>query len=177
MKKESVYTVELDEPYPKATIRRKNMMLASALSQAYGGKTGELTSISEYLYQSILCAEEYPAISELFEDLAKVEMRHFRILGEMICALGAPPKVCVHKDFCRRIPWSGGYPFYRTTLGEALAGSMRDEEHAAAFYRKLAGCVENESVSQLLLRLAKDEEHHETLLGQALEDLKRMGGQ
>ena len=48
----------------------------------------ELYAISAYTYRSLLCDR-----SDLFQDLSRDEMRHFRLLGELILALGGNPMI------------------------------------------------------------------------------------
>ena len=66
----------------------KNIPLACEAARA---RAGELNSVSEYLYLSIMFADAYPELSEYFEKLSMEEMHHHRALGELILRLGGDP--------------------------------------------------------------------------------------
>ena len=81
-----------DVPYPSLDGIGEDACSLRIISPAYAGRAGELTAILQYVYQHILF--ERMGDEEAAETLLAVsvaEMRHFEILGTLICKLGAPP--------------------------------------------------------------------------------------
>ena len=83
------YSVSL--PYPPA-----NESFATDLNFArslIAPLLGELQSVSDYIYQSIILEKEYPSLSKTLEGIAIVEMRHYKMLSQLIYALGLDPYI------------------------------------------------------------------------------------
>ena len=49
-------------------------------------------SISDNIYRSLICRDSDTALSDLFEELAEKDLEHFRLLGELLLALGETDK-------------------------------------------------------------------------------------
>ena len=78
----------LDLPYPEVCgeITPKEL---GELYDLYAGRFSELTAITSYVYQSIICGDK-----ELCEVLLKIsvtEMEHCEMLGKSILVFGADP--------------------------------------------------------------------------------------
>jgi rubrerythrin len=139
----------------------KNVPLAQELIRA---RAAELNSISEYCYQSIVFADHLPEASRLFDSIAQDEMRHHRILGELILKLGCD---CAERSAVRN---SGricikeeSYCCALSALKQALCSNVRDEMRAHASYRRLAQMAQNcgqITVSDILFEIANDESRH-----------------
>ena len=52
-----------------------------------------LDSVSDFLWATLATAEHSPAIADRFEALAQQELRHFRLLGELMLRRGIDPPV------------------------------------------------------------------------------------
>lgn len=140
---------------------QKNFQLAS---EAVRARAGELNSISEYLYLSIVFAEALPELSAHFERLAMEEMHHHRALGELILRLGGDPaercavrnsgRIDLGEDRDSRAP---------VAATRALKNNVADEKRAAENYLRLASVAErcgDLSAASLFRELAADERRH-----------------
>ena len=140
---------------------RNNIPLACEAARA---RAGELNSVSEYLYLSIMFADAYPDLSEYFEKLSMEEMHHHRALGELILRLGGDPaerstvrnsgKINLCQDCDSRAP---------VAATRALKNNIIDERRAAENYRRLAMIAElcgDLSAASLFSKFAADEVKH-----------------
>ena len=139
----------------------KNLPLACEAARA---RAGELNSISEYLYLSIMFAEAFPELSEYFEKLAMEEMHHHRALGELILRLGGDPAerstvrnsggINLCQDCDSRAPVAA-----TRALKNNIVGERKDCEN----YRRLAAIAErcgDVSAATLFSKFAADEARH-----------------
>ena len=140
---------------------QKNIPLASEAARA---RAGELNSISEYLYLSIVFADALPELSEYFERLAMEEMHHHRSLGELILRLGCDPaersavrnsgRINLCEDRDSRAP---------VAATRALKNNIMDERRSSENYRRLAAIAErcgDLTSASLFSKLSADEARH-----------------
>ena len=156
-------------PYPPIDDVTKNLKFAGFINEA---RNDELEAISEYLYQSIIFGEAFPELSSLFEGIASVEMLHFELLSELLLKLGVNPvlntrlrnhAIDISEDSSSTAPRAARRAILRDIDAENSANTM---------YLKLAASTNDKSASDLLVRIAKDEEKHAELLKEALEKIK-----
>ena len=76
--------------YPKLQNIYKNKNLANMLYDDYAGKLGELTAITQYTYEHISLNSNVD-ISNIMLLIAKQEMKHLDIIGNLINLLGLQP--------------------------------------------------------------------------------------
>ena len=139
----------------------KNIPLACEAARA---RAGELNSVSEYLYLSIMFAEAYPELSEYFEKLSMEEMHHHRALGELILRLGGDPaerstvrnsgRINLCEDCDSRAP---------VAATRALKNNIVSERRDAENYCRLASMAErcgDISAATLFSQFAADEARH-----------------
>lgn len=139
----------------------KNIPLACEAARA---RAGELNSVSEYLYLSIMFADAYPELSEYFEKLSMEEMHHHRALGELILRLGGDPaerstvrnsgRINLCEDRDSRAP---------VAATRALKNNIVSERRDAENYCRLAAMAErcgDISAATLLSQFAADEARH-----------------
>lgn len=79
------FMTSVPAPYPPVAVREKNPFYAALLAEDFAAATGELTAIHQYVYQSWIFAQRR-------YDIARVEMLHLDILGQLITLLGCVPK-------------------------------------------------------------------------------------
>lgn len=125
----------------------------------------ELDAVSTYLYNSILCEQDAPALSALFESLAEAEAIHYTLLGKAICRLGGNPSIHTELHLGspigkRDYPNPPASPDTRRMLRQALTA----EQMAAREYRLLSSRTPDPALARLLERLSRDEETHARLL-------------
>ncbi len=126
--------------------------MARAVSDLYGE---ELHAISAYTYRSLLYDR-----SDLFRDLSKDEMKHFRLLGELILALGGNPMI-------RTQIRVDGYELERgcacvsgRSCTQMLHDSIREEKRTIDRYQTLMGCTTDRIVRSVLAGIVDDEQGH-----------------
>jgi bacterioferritin len=135
----------------------ENLRLARMLERSL---LDELEGISEYVYQSIIFEEVLPELSMMLEEIALDEMHHFEALGKLILKLGANPafRARVQSGF---INLSDNDERQNVASAKkVVAENIRKEKSGADTYRKLASMTSDTNVSELLLRIAEDEEMH-----------------
>lgn len=163
------YTVSL--PYPEARPCREDPRLARQLFPMYTGSAGEMASISSYLYAALRTENCQPELSRIFDDLARTEMHHFRLLGRLLRDLGADPYIRARIDSSRIAadqPAACALTGTRA-LRSLFAQSLHAEQSAADNYRYLMTQTGDEGVHNLLHRILLDEEQHARLFENLLK--------
>ncbi len=158
----------LNLPYPPVKTSCRNLRYAALLSEAYAGQMSEMTDITRYLFQHFVCCDE--KIADTVKCIARVEMHHMEILGELIYQLGGCPKIGAQTGggFCF---WSGQYPNYETNPERFLKNNIAVERRAVAAYTSLIEQICDDDIRCILERIIKDEEHHIKLFCELLENL------
>lgn len=146
-------------PYPDCRPRRQDVHLARRLLPLWSGGNGEMSAISVYCCAALQTEEHSPALGEMFEELARCELIHFRLLGRLIRDLGGELILSSRGE----MSGSSAQNSRRGGLKQMLEQHMRREQVTADTYRYLATQTEDEAVRALLLRIAEDEEHHAAL--------------
>ena len=159
----SIYAV--NSPYPQITGVCSPCDIR-LIMDLYAGRTGELTSITQYLYEHYVIDAIDEKISKTVIGLAKVEMLHHAVLGEAIVKLGGDPIMGGSTCF-----WSGSNLKYTKNPICFLQNSLQSEKNAVSNYRRAAACTKTQSLSALLLRIAEDEVLHIEILENLLEEL------
>ena len=155
----------MNVPYPEVTGSAGQKTLAN-LYDLYAGRASEMTAICTYVYQHVLTEKEYAELAGLFMGIGGVEMRHLDLLAGAIYALGGDPV------YAGRYSWfSGSYADYTKDVKLMLQNDIETEKAVAEAYKQAANATDNQSLAELLMRIAMDEELHAELLTCALEKL------
>ena len=162
--------VQASPPYPPITVEGRNISYAQILSSDFAGSKGEMSAIYQYIYQSWILQEQHPLISETLLRIAKVEMQHLNILGQLTIKLGGNPK-CQFIQNRRSIVWNGSMVNYTQNLQEMLKANMADEQYAADMYMRHATMIQDGDISALLARLSLDELQHKSIVEGFLEQI------
>ncbi|MBQ8404704.1 MAG: demethoxyubiquinone hydroxylase family protein [Clostridia bacterium] len=150
---------EYDAPYPEIRVERKNPNYARMLSLAYAGPDSELTTILSYLYGNKVCTGKMPAsLSDMLKYIAKVEMRHLDMLGELIMLLGGDPRFASGPR-CH-VGINTAMLNYQTDTAMVLRNAIAGEEGAVRLYNELIRAIDDRYIREILKRIIKDEEHH-----------------
>lgn len=160
------YSVNL--PYPKIT----GMLYPQdvrCIVDDYSGREGELTAITQYIYQQYISHSFDEELAETLLQIAIVEMHHHELLGEAIVQAGGDPLMGGSTCF-----WSGSNVNYTKNPIAFLRNNIQAEYRAIAAYRRSIACVRNESLKELLARIIMDEELHIEIFTQ---QLKRLTGE
>lgn len=161
----SIYQV--DKPYPEIVGATLSPETVAILRNLYASRISEFTAIASYSYQSRVIGEHNPEITKLLEGVAVTEMRHLELLGEAIVEFGGDP---VYAN-SRGQFWSGIFVDRDKNVCKILKNNIRGETGAVAEYSMAATRVKNQSLANLLLRIAEDEQHHKELFEKALDGL------
>lgn len=158
----------LNIPYPPVKTSGRSKRYAALLSGAFGGQVSEMTAITLYLYQHFISTDE--KLADTLSCIARVEMRHLDILGELISEYGALPRIGAQAGRGVRF-WSGQYVSYETNPKVFLKKNIVAEEDAIYDYRRLIKQIDDENTMALLERIILDEEHHIKLFTELLQEL------
>lgn len=150
-------------PYPKISITKQNPRYVQMLISGFSSPHGELTAIQQYLCQSWVFEKSQKELSQIFKRIAMVEMHHFDLLGQMICALGGTPKLQYFKQN-HPIPWNGNMLLYNQNIKQILQHNIVAEQGAIQFYLKSSRTIGDECISKILYRIALDEQLHLEIL-------------
>ena len=160
----------LNIPYPEIKVENKDIKTARILMPLYCGRNSELTAVNTYLYQSIITREKNAKTSELIECISMCEMKHYRMLAELINMLGLNPFPAI---LSQRRPnyWNTSYISPSTDIVKFTQDNINAEKNAIKEYRFAISKIKDEGIIELLERIIKDEEHHIMLFNTVLENV------
>ena len=144
------FKVVLDIPYPKIEISKKDTLYAYKVFKVYSGNLSELTSIAQYAFQSSYL-NKYKDLSKILEEIAMVEMKHLRILAELITDLGLIP---YYVTYCC------GNRDYTTDYRNMLLSNINLEVAAIKDYNELINQTNDANIKDIFKRIILDEERH-----------------
>lgn len=118
-----------------------------------------LYAVAAYTYRSLICERIDKGLSDLFDRFAIDEVEHFRLLGQLILALGGNPMIRVQ---LRVDPVN---PAYEETASKdravayMLSESKQEGKSRIDRYQTLMGGAQDRVVRSLLSHILSDEEH------------------
>lgn len=145
-------------PYPKVNVLEKNQSFAYKLLDIYSGTISEFTAVGQYSFQSIFL-NEYKELSKILESISITEMRHLKILGELIQTLGLIPYYVTYKNNSP-IPWNSDNINYTTNYRDMLTSNIRNEELSIQKYNELISETNDQNIKDILNRIIMDEKKH-----------------
>lgn len=155
--------------YPSLEEIKEDCAALRIVSPAYAGRAGALTSVLQYVYQSIVFGECGECeISKTLLSVAVTEMRHLELLGTAISRLGAPPVFTA----CPPYPvgyYSASNVNYSKAPRQMICADICMEENAIAEYERMICFLKNPCVSALIARFLDDEREHLALLQRLLD--------
>lgn len=157
-------------PYPPIEVQGKNHHYAQLLSQDLASSRGEMTAIYQYLYQDWILEKRHAGLKEVLLGIAKVEMHHLNILGQLIQLLGGEPR-CMSFGGHNPVVWNGNMVNYNKGLRQILSYNIVCEQSAADSYLKHAQMIHDDPVSAMLRRLAQDELVHRDIFSGFLKEI------
>ncbi|MBR3864018.1 MAG: ferritin-like domain-containing protein [Clostridia bacterium] len=143
-------------PYPELSGKITNDELIE-LYDLYAGRFSELTAVTTYSYQSVIVND--CNLSTIFEKIAESEMVHLSKLAKAIFFFGGAPVYAGKYNY-----FSGSYADYESDLKQIILNNAQGERQAIYAYKQLATRTQNQSLCELLSRIAMDEELHLNLL-------------
>lgn len=148
----------LSVPYPELRVERQNQNYARLLSAAYAGGDGELTAILMYLYGETVSKGRTPnALSDTLACIAKTEMHHLSMLGELIFMLGGDPR---YINMTKRVGMNTAMLPYQTDPARIIANAVSAEDRAIKLYESLYRAIDDKYIRAVIKRIIMDEEHH-----------------
>lgn len=157
----------LDIPYPKIKVQKKDSSVAKMLMHSYAGDVSEDTAIHQYLFQSFLLQDINSEIAAILEEIGKVEMYHLKILGLLIKELGVYP-LYLDPIVDRCEFWNGNYVCYDTDLFHMITADIDAEKKAILEYNSLIHVIEDANIKEILKRIVLDERLHLEILEKLL---------
>lgn len=154
-----------NDPYPKIENIKQDYRFGKMLYDSYAGSYGELTAITQYVYENIT-NEENKEVRNVLMRVAMDEMHHLKILGELLVELGFIP----YYMGSRNNKWCSDRVKYKfSCMEEMMKYNIQTEKMAIKEYERLIQNTEDKGIKDVLSRIIRDEENH-------IRIFKAMGG-
>lgn len=149
-----------DQPYPSYKDVTPDVCALKIISPAYASSTGEVNAVMQYIYHS-MCFSRFGKqdVADTVEGIAIAEMRHMKLLGNTIYALGAQPVFTAQPPFAYNF-YSTKFVSYSRTLRNMIEDDILAERHAIAGYERMLCKLQNERVKAIIARILEDEKLH-----------------
>lgn len=155
------YTSEL--PYPCIDDLDINIQYGQILLSNIGGLHSKMNTISLFTYNHIIIDDSWHELSEVFQNIAMVEMKHLQIFAKMCYLLGVDPRLWdCHDDFLEY--WSPGYNVYPRHMKPMLENAILQKQNAITHYQQQIDCIDEPIIQKMLKRILIDEELHMKIL-------------
>ncbi len=143
-------------PYPELKNVEPDYKFGRMAYDAYAGSKSELTTILSYIFEYLTNGENEEVVSFL-KMIAKQEMKHLELLGEILVSLGLEPYYMstYGNKWC-----SDNVKVKFNSLEEMLTLNIQMEKEAIEGYQHLLNVCGNESIKAVLVRIIMDEENH-----------------
>lgn len=155
-------------PYPEIKKIYPNHAYANLLYDDFAGDSGELTAITQYIYEHIYLKEE-GELSNILLGIAIQEMKHLELVGNFIKVLGNKPYYISSKGNY----WNSTKVNYQyASLPELMKYNVKTEEIAIAGYRRAIQNTRSLEIRKLFDRIIKDEKNHIKIFNEILKDIE-----
>ncbi len=145
-----------NDPYPKIENIKQDYRFGKMLYDSYAGSYGELTAITQYVYENIT-NEENKELRNVLMRVAMDEMHHLKILGDLLVELGFIP----YYMGSRNNKWCSDRVKYKfNSVEEMMKYNIQTEKIAIKEYERLIQNTEDKCIKDVLSRIIKDEENH-----------------
>ena len=135
---------------------RQNKRYAEVLYNSFAGEEGELTAVTQYIYEHIEL-KKFESFSKILLSIAIEEMQHLELIGNLIRKLGGKPYY-INKEKCF---WSSkNIKYHFNSVFDMLNYNIESEKRAIEGYRGAIKNTQNKSIQQLLDRIILDEQTH-----------------
>ncbi len=156
-----------EEAYPIIGELEKNHHYAKMMLDNYGGMVSEMTAISLYIFGDICLNDKYKNVADAFSNIARVEMHHLRIMGELSNKLGQLP-ILRTVNYNRYIDWAASYNKYPTKMLVLLNYALHAELEAISKYERQAEIIKDKTVVACLKRIVLDEKLHVEIINKLI---------
>ena len=135
---------------------RQNKRYTEVLYNSFAGEEGELTAVTQYIYEHIEL-KKFESFSKILLSIAIEEMQHLELIGNLIRKLGGKPYY-INKEKCF---WSSkNIKYHFNSVFDMLNYNIESEKRAIEGYREAIKNTQNKSIQQLLDRIILDEQTH-----------------
>ena len=142
-----------------------NKKYANLIYDSFAGEEGELTAITQYIYEHIDLKDKED-VSKILLSIAIEEMRHIDILGEILINLGEKP---IFRN-SNQNQWTAKNVKYKIRdLKDAMKINIASEETAIRGYRQLMRYTNNMYLRRIYERIILDEMTHLEIFKMILE--------
>ncbi len=143
-------------PYPSLANIRQNQRYANLLYDNFAGEEGELTAACQYIYEHIEL-NRYESFSKILLSIAKEEMHHLELIGDLIKKLGKKPYY-INQN---KLQWNAeNIKYHFNNVYDMLMFNIESEKKAIEAYREAIKYTQNKSIKDLLERIILDEQTH-----------------
>ena len=150
-------------PYPPIKVEKQSITNANLILLNYAGAVSEFSAINQYTFHELSFCDSNKEVSSTIKGIAKVEMIHMQMLGELIVKLGSDPGYWINTKKKRSL-WNANFINYSTDLQIALETDMKSEKEAIVQYKRTINSVDDQNIKKILNRIILDEEYHIQLL-------------
>ena len=166
----SGYNIVVDSPYPPIQSEVRQNEYAYAMLSNIGSAVSEMSTISSYVYNSVILSHEYGDLAECFHKMSIVEMHHLKIFASFALQMGADPRLW---SLNKRRPhyWTPAYNNYPREIREMIENSIRGEEGAVQKYTRQTKTIRDANIIENLERIIIDEQRHIEVLHEMLESI------
>lgn len=135
---------------------RQNQRYAELLYNSFAGEGGELTAVTQYIYEHIEL-KRFENFSKIMLNIAIEEMHHLDLIGDLIKMLGQKPYFIDNK----KNNWSSkNVKYHFNNVYDMLMFNIKSEKEAIEKYEEAIKCTQNKSIKELLERIILDEKTH-----------------
>lgn len=135
---------------------RQNQRYANLLYDNFAGEAGELTAVTQYIYEHIEL-KQFECFSKILLSIAIEEMQHLDLIGGLIRRLGQKPYFIDSK----KNNWSSeNVKYHFNNIYDMLMFNIKSEKEAIKKYEEAIKCTQNKSIKELLERIILDEKTH-----------------
>ena len=134
-----------NDPYPKIENIKQDYRFGKMLYDSYAGSYGELTAITQYVYENIT-NEENKELRNVLMRVAMDEMHHLKILGELLVELGFIP----YYMGSRNNKWCSDRVKYKfSSVEEMMKYNIQTEKMAIKEYERLIENTEDKCIKDI----------------------------
>lgn len=142
--------------YPKIPKLCPNKKYADFIYDSFAGEEGELTAITQYIYEHIELMDN-ENIKKILLDIAIQEMNHLEILGSILVKMGEKPFYKNSQNHC----WNSNNVNYKIcNLKEMMKINIESENKSINQYKKLIRYTSNIYLRKTYERILLDEMSH-----------------
>ncbi|WP_195986056.1 ferritin-like domain-containing protein [Clostridium sp. D33t1_170424_F3] len=165
-------TFQSPEPYPPIKVEGKNKLYAGLMHGNLVASASEMTAVCQYLYDSWILESQRPDAAKTMHAIAKVEMHHLDIFGNLVRELGGDPTYAVQFRQRKQV-WNGGYVSNHKNFFHLMQRNLLAEQDTIAKYLRQASMIQDSNISAILRRIVLDEQVHVQIFRSFLDECIR----